>query len=112
MDYEVIRLIASECKECGHVYYPTRRICALCGPKSFDKMKRVELPSSGKITNFTTLHNPPAGFPSPLIIAVITLGKVKVLGQIMGNMEKLKVGGKVEVIRSQGVGIPYAFHLL
>src|SRR3989441_5558170 len=63
------RLAASRCPVCGLVAAPPARWC----PRHPVEMARASVAGAGEVISFTTLHSPPAGFRSPLHIALVAL---------------------------------------
>ena len=59
----------SRCPACGLTVAPPAPFC----PRDPVAMTSVELEGAGEIVSFTTLHSPPAGFRSPLHIALVAL---------------------------------------
>jgi hypothetical protein len=62
-------IAASRCPRCETIVAPPERFC----PRHPAEMTPVSLPGAGEIISFTTLHSPPAGFRSPLHIALVEL---------------------------------------
>ncbi len=60
---------ASRCPRCDMVVAPPATYC----PHHPVAMTPADLPGVGQIVTFTTLHTPPAGFRSPLHIAIVEL---------------------------------------
>lgn len=60
---------ASRCGRCGRVCAPPAHFC----PDDGSPMAAAELPGYGEVISFTTLHSPPAGFASPLHMAIVQL---------------------------------------
>ncbi len=92
------RLVAYRCVKCGKLYFPPRAVCD-CGSREFEE---VELPRVGKIVEYTVLRSVTSDFEKqrPLVIAVVDLGGVRVLGQLVDcqNLDKLGEGADVEVV--------------
>ncbi|MCG2895496.1 MAG: Zn-ribbon domain-containing OB-fold protein, partial [Vulcanisaeta sp.] len=92
------RLEGVQCVKCGRIYYPPRAVCE-CGSREF---RPYQLPSMGKLLNFTVLYSVPVEFEKmkPLIIGSVDLGGVRGVGQIVDcmNPEKLTPGMDVEVV--------------
>src|SRR4029434_9996901 len=63
------RLAASRCPVCGLVAAPPSR----WRPRHPVEMAHTSVAGAGDIISFTTLHSPPAGFRSPLHIALVEL---------------------------------------
>src|SRR2546430_3788388 len=64
---ETIR--GSRCPACGLTVAPPAPFC----PRDPVAMTPVDLEGTGEVVSFTTLHSPPAGFRSPLHIALVAL---------------------------------------
>ena len=62
-------IAASRCPRCDLVVAPPATYC----PHHPVAMTPAELPGLGEVVTFTTLHTPPAGFKSPLHIAIVEL---------------------------------------
>ena len=62
-------IAASRCPRCETVVAPPAPYC----PRHPVAMTPVDLPGIGEVVTFTTLHSPPAGFRSPLHIALVEL---------------------------------------
>src|SRR5438445_4349186 len=62
-------LPASRCPECRLVAAPPTRWC----PRHPVEMTPTSVMGGGEVVSFTTLHSPPAGFRSPLHIALVAL---------------------------------------
>ena len=63
------RIEGSRCPQCGTIVAPPARFC----PHHPVEMVATSLAGAGEIVTFTTLHSPPAGFRSPLHIAIVEL---------------------------------------
>src|SRR5438093_6018428 len=63
------RIPASRCPQCGRLVAPPARFC----PDDARPMERTTLAGYGEVISFTTLHSPPAGFASPLHMALVAL---------------------------------------
>ena len=100
MVVEVIE--GSRCPQCGTVVAPPARFC----PHHPVAMTPVPLPGLGEIVTFTTLHSPPAGFRSPLHIAIVELeGGARFVCH--GEATKgIKIGSRVSI---EAVGHVYYF---
>jgi len=62
-------IAASECPRCGFVAAPPEAYC----PWHPVAMAPTAVAGVGAVVAFTTLHSPPAGFRSPLHIAIVEL---------------------------------------
>jgi uncharacterized OB-fold protein len=64
------RLIASECRACGHRLFPTAAVCPNC---MSEDMVRLPLSREGKVYSFTVLRQSPPGFENPSVIAYVDM---------------------------------------
>ena len=62
-------IAASRCPRCDMVVAPPASYC----PHHPVLMTPIEVSGVGEIVSFTTLHTPPAGFKSPLHLAIVEL---------------------------------------
>ena len=62
-------IAASRCPRCEMVVAPPASYC----PHHPVLMTPIAVPGVGEIVSFTTLHTPPAGFKSPLHLAIVEL---------------------------------------
>jgi hypothetical protein len=60
---------ASRCPRCERVCAPPARFC----PDDATPMESTTVPAFGEVISFTTLRSPPAGFASPLHMALVQL---------------------------------------
>lgn len=60
---------ASRCGRCGRLCAPPVPFC----PDDATPMEPVEVPGYGEVVSYTTLYSPPAGFASPLHMALVEL---------------------------------------
>ena len=60
---------ASRCPRCRRIVVPPARMC----PDHPVAMEPHPVPAVGEVVSFTTLHSPPAGFASPLHMALVAL---------------------------------------
>jgi hypothetical protein len=90
----VIEIIAaSRCPRCDLVVAPPTPYC----PHHPVAMTPTTLPGIGEVVSFTTLHTPPAGFRSPLHIAIVELdggGRFVCHG---AEVQGLKIGATVAI---------------
>jgi uncharacterized OB-fold protein len=68
-DRMIERIGGSRCPRCATIVTPRVRFC----PYHPVEMAPVSLAGHGEILTFTTLYSPPAGFRSPLHIAIVEL---------------------------------------
>ncbi|MCC6378927.1 MAG: Zn-ribbon domain-containing OB-fold protein [Burkholderiales bacterium] len=76
------KVMASRCRDCGHVAFPPRSGCTNCGSAAFEWIAIDEV---GRLVTYTRVEYGPAGFeaelPYVLAIARFPLG-VTVFGQL------------------------------
>ncbi len=96
---------ASRCGRCGRLCAPPARYC----PDDATPMQPASVPGYGEVLSFTTLHSPPAGFASPLHMALVQLeGGVKFFCH--GTETRgLKIGSRVAI---EAVDHIYYFEML
>ena len=86
-------IAASRCPRCHMVVAPPASYCShhpvLMTPDS--------LPGIGEIVSFTTLHTPPAGFKSPLHLAIVELDGGARFVCHGSDVKDLKVGAAVAI---------------
>jgi hypothetical protein len=86
-------IAASQCPRCDLVVAPPTTYC----PRHPVGMTPTTLPGIGEVVSFTTLHTPPAGFRSPLHIAIVELdggGRFVCHG---AEVQGLKIGATVAI---------------
>jgi uncharacterized OB-fold protein len=64
------RLIGSRCESCGAVAFPARQVCGECGGR--DLLTKT-LTGGGRVVSTTHVVTPPAGFDSPIDVAIVDL---------------------------------------
>jgi acyl-CoA-associated DUF35 OB-fold domain-containing protein len=96
---------ASRCGRCGRQCAPPARYC----PDDGTPMQPADVRGYGEVLSFTTLHSPPAGFASPLHMALVQLEDgVKFFCHGSGT-RGLKVGSRVAI---EAVDHYYYFSML
>jgi uncharacterized protein len=109
------RLLGSRCDDagCGEVTFPPRPLCPDCwGPTT-----TVELPATGTLYTFTTVHVPGGHAQPPYTLGYADLGTVRVLGQVVGGEPRIGAPVTVTAISAGpdgpvgGPGIVYAFEV-
>ena len=92
-----LRLEGQRCTSCGSLQYPPRVACRACHGRS---LTECELPREGVVTSFSELSNPPSGFSSPLIAALVTLdGGITLACQLTDtSVEHVRIGMRVEMV--------------
>jgi DUF35 OB-fold domain, acyl-CoA-associated len=86
-------IAASQCPRCDMVVAPPATYC----PHHPVTMTPTTLAGVGEVLSFTTLHTPPAGFRSPLHIAIVELeggGRLVCHG---AEVQGLKIGATVAI---------------
>jgi hypothetical protein len=86
-------IAASRCPRCDMIVAPPTTYC----PHHPVAMESATLPGIGEVVSFTTLHTPPAGFRSPLHIALVELdggGRFVCHG---AEVQGLKIGATVAI---------------
>lgn len=97
MKTEISHIIVSKC-ECGKSVIPPRTVCPRCS----NKMKDVEINSTGFVYSFTTLYSVQEGFTSPLNLVLVELeNNINVLCEYLGE-KNLEIGDKGIVIQKNG----------
>jgi uncharacterized OB-fold protein len=93
------RLEAVQCKGCGKISFPPRRICAGCGSREFDKAR---LSDQGKIITYTTIRVAPKDFETqvPYSVAVVeTDNGVRLTTQVVDcGPDDLAIGKRVKFV--------------
>jgi hypothetical protein len=84
---------ASRCPRCDMVVAPPATYC----PHHPVLMTPVSVPGVGEIVSFTTLHTAPAGFKSPLHIAIVELDGGARFVCHGADVKGLKVGADVAI---------------
>lgn len=91
------RFTTTKCKKCGHVPFPPQVICPECNSED---LEWIDLPTRGKVLYVTEeVAGVPLGFESPLIHALIDLGKGRALLSRIVNCKEgqLKEGDEVQL---------------
>jgi uncharacterized protein len=89
------RLTTTRCGECGRIDWPPRGFCPECTSDRFDW---VDLPRDGRIHGFSVQETGvPAGFPRPLVFAVVEVAGLRVFAPLTGVTDpaRLVLGGPV-----------------
>jgi len=108
----LLNLLASRCSVCGHVTYPPKMRCPVCGSR---ELREESLPREGEVLSYTIIRVPAKGFEdfTPLIIALIKLGDAKVLAEVVDvKPEEVSVGMRVvatvrKTAQTIDGGVPY-----
>ncbi len=113
------RLLACRCATgsnatgCGEVFFPPQPLCPACwGPTvTFD------LPADGTLYTFTTVQVPSDHAEPPYTLGYADLGRVRVLGQVVGGPPRIGAAVTVTAITvgpeagHGGPGLVYAFQV-
>lgn len=94
------RLIASRCKACGDIAFPSKKLCGMCESNSLED---YYLSSHAKVHTYTVVYQ--SGLPGvsvPYVLVVVKFpddDHLLVAGQLTGiEPENVKVGMEVETI--------------
>lgn len=85
-------LLGQECRECEQRTAVPKAVCSRCGASD---LAPVELPTSGEVITETTIEVPPEEFEGPHQVAIIDLGRCRVMAGIDGAVE---IGDDVELV--------------
>ena len=90
------RLTTTACGGCGRVAWPPRAFCAECGA---DQFRWTELPREGVVHAFTVQETGvPAGFESPRVFAIVTVGGHRIFTVITGgDPARVTIGQRVRL---------------
>jgi uncharacterized OB-fold protein len=109
-------LLASRCRECGRIWFPQRRRCAVCAEET---VEATTLPTTGVLTSFTELRRATAysAVKAPYILGEVTLDPgVRIYTVVVdAPIESLVAGLPVELVAveittaSGDPGLGYAF---
>ena len=73
--------VGTGCVGCGILHFPGRVICADCGGET----EKRAFSGLGIIESFTVINAVPAGFSSPLTVAIVRLDEgITISGQVVG----------------------------
>jgi hypothetical protein len=89
------RLTTTRCRGCGRIDWPPRGFCPACTSDVFDW---TDLPREGRVHGFTVQETGvPAGFPRPLVLAVVEISGLRVFAPLTHVDEpgRLMVGTRV-----------------
>ncbi len=113
------RLLACRCeagssaRECDEVLFPPRPLCPVCwGPTEI-----FELPTDGTLYTFTTVEVPSSHAEPPYTLGYADLGRVRVLGHLVGGRPRIGAPVTVTAITvgagagHGGPGLVYAFQV-
>lgn len=91
------RLTTTRCRGCGRIDWPPRGFCPACASDAFDWQ---DLPREGRLHGFSVQETGvPAGFPRPLVFAMVDVSGLRVFGHLTGVADpaRLRVGDRVRL---------------
>jgi len=96
-----VRLMGSQCKDCGEIALGKRQACSNCGGANLEE---TPLSRKGKLWTYTVIrHRPPGDYKGPDPFVPFGLGLVelpegiRVLSPIQCDLERIKVGMELEM---------------
>lgn len=99
------RLVAGECKSCGKISFPQRRLCTECGEEDF---KEVKLSGDGEVFTYTVIARgaAPPEFAvqqrkvGPFVVAIVKLNEgPKIVAQLTDcDPSDVTIGMRVESV--------------
>jgi len=92
-----LRLEGQRCDSCGVLQFPPRVACRVCHGR---QLTNQALARTGSVTSFSDVGNPPAGFSSPLIAALVTLDDGIMLACQLTDVDidQVQIGMPVEMV--------------
>jgi len=93
--YERGLIPITQCARCGFRSHMPRTRCPRCGSTEMIVTGHGE----GTVYSYTIIER---GIPTKSIVVLVDLGGVKVKGNYVGNLDKLRIGLKVRVTRRNG----------
>jgi uncharacterized OB-fold protein len=90
------RLTTTRCAGCGRLDWPPRGFCPACVSDAYEW---TDLPPEGRIHGFTVQETGvPAGFPRPLVFAMVELAGLRIFAPLVGaDPGRLRVGQPVRL---------------
>lgn len=85
-------LLGQACSACGHHTAAPKPACVRCGERN---LEIVELPTEGEVYAETTVAVPPEQFEGSYCIAIVDLGKGRIMARIDGGAD---IGDSVELL--------------
>ena len=87
------KVMGTQCKDCGLVFFPARADCYRCLSSN---MEWFEVAGTGKLVTYSKLEYAPVGFEEdlPYAIALLDYGDYKVFGRIADDVpeDEINVG--------------------
>jgi hypothetical protein len=81
------------CASCGHRFHIVRTRCPRCGSEEL----RVVGKDGGIVYTYTVIER---GLPMRSVVVIVDVDGVKVKGNYVGNVEKLRIGLPVKAVAS------------
>lgn len=89
-------LVASRCRACGALSFPSKSFCPLCGNDAMDT--GVPLSRQGTVYSYTVIRQAPGGRSTPYVLAYVDLpGSVRLLTQVDCDPASMLMGMSVEL---------------
>jgi hypothetical protein len=89
------RLTTTRCSRCGRLDWPPRGFCPACTSDAFEW---AELPREGRVHAYTVQETGvPAGFPRPLVFALVDVGGLRVFAPLTGVTDPARLALGVPV---------------
>jgi len=93
------KIMASQCKDCGTIFFPPRADCYKCLDSN---MEWIEVTGEGKLLSYSKLEYAPVGFGDdlPYSIALLDYGDYKVFGRLASDLpdENVEVGMQMKAV--------------
>jgi Predicted nucleic-acid-binding protein containing a Zn-ribbon len=97
--YQRYRFEGLKCVDCGHVSFPPRRICPVCGSEN---SRPMELKPEGEIYSHTIVRSPPEHFvlQAPYAVAMIRLKDGPLISAQLTDVDidSIEIGMEVEMV--------------
>jgi hypothetical protein len=97
--YQRYRFEGLKCVDCGHVSFPPRRICPVCGSEN---SRPMELKPEGEIYSYTIVRSPPEHFilQAPYAVAMIRLKDGPLISAQLTDVDlgSIEIGMEVEMV--------------
>jgi uncharacterized OB-fold protein len=91
------RLTTTRCRGCGRIDWPPRGFCPACTSDAFEW---EDLSPEGRVHGFSVQETGvPAGFPRPLVLAMVEVSGLRVFAPLTGVSDptRLAVGARVRL---------------
>ncbi len=115
-EHGALTLLGGSSPSSGYVHFPRRQVCPFTGA---DDVEPVELPRSGRLMWWTTVHVAPPGYVGPVpyglgVVALDVAPELRVIGRILGDDATWSAGQAVSVVADEidtpdGVRTTWAF---